>query len=99
MDTKQRFVELVKLLLANADSGYHFWLRYKDKYITGEGAAESNGDTYAVLYLIDAVDDLGYPNGDVIRDAYIDYSTLHKAEAIYEYLTEGKLEEENERRL
>lgn len=89
---KQRFIELVNLLLDNIDSGYHFWLRYKDMYLTGEGEFESNGDSYAVLYLIDKVDDLGYPNGEVIRDAYIDDSTRHEIEAIYDYLTTGECE-------
>ena len=49
----------------------HFSIPFEGKFITGEVEGESNGDDYIVVYLVDKVDSLGYPNGEVIKDAYI----------------------------
>ena len=70
-EAKEAFIKYVRRTFDNKDNGYHFAIPIGKNFITGEVEGESNGDEYIVVYLIDKVDDLGYPNGEVIKDAYI----------------------------
>lgn len=70
-EAKESFIRCVGRTFDNKDNGYHFAIPIGKNFITGEVEGESNGDDYIVVYLVDKVDSLGYPNGEVIKDAYI----------------------------
>lgn len=91
MNTKQKFKDLVRQCFDADDFGWHFWLPYRDKWITGELERESNGDEYIIIYLVHKVDCCGYPIGDVIADAYITLSDQPPSDEhianIFKYIT------------
>ena len=66
------FRELVNDCFDHKDDGFHFWIPVDDNWITGEVTGEDNGDLYVVIYLTERIDHLGYPLGEVLKDAYVD---------------------------
>jgi len=73
-ELKKEYRERVKRIFDDHTS--HFWIPVGDKFLTGEYDSETKDDgsldEYVFSYLVDKVDDDGYSNGNVIRDAYIE---------------------------
>ena len=100
------FKKLVARVWKDRESGRHGWLTYNSPfgsdlpnyYITVEPNEESNDD-YLNIWLVDDVDSLYYPCGNIHREFIYDAETTeHSLKSAFNYLMEPVIRRDKKRR-
>ena len=66
LKTNEEVKELAKYVWENKEEGVHAWKPVVEGFVTIEAIGDEEGD-YLLVQLVDKVDSLGYPFGNVLN--------------------------------